>query len=103
MRNTDFQERLSDINIPAYIRNKAELALSTLRQKGDGTIEVSKDEFYLICKHANVKPIVGAMFTFIRITDELDNSVDIQLKTGLFETLGEAFKPAFYPNHLGNI
>ena len=103
MRNTDFQLRMSDPNIPAFIRLKAQLALSTLRQKGDGTIEVTEKEFALICKHAQIEPTKSSGYTFIRIYDELDNAVDIQVKTGLFETLGEAFKPTFYPNQLGNI
>jgi len=103
MRNTDFQLRMSYINIPAYIRNTAQKALSTLKEVGNGSIEVTEKEFQLICKYAQVEPTKSSGYTFIRIEDELDNAVDIQVKTGLFETLGEAFKPAFYPNQLGNI
>ena len=103
MKATTFELRLSDPTIPAFVRLVAQRALSTLRVKGEGTIEVGEKEFNLLCRYARMQPTKSGQFTFIRIYDELDNSVDIQIETGVFETLGDAFKPAFYPNPLGNI
>lgn len=102
MRNTEFQQKMSYTNIPAFVRNEAQKALSMLRVDGDGTILVNRDTFNLICKHAQVEPTKGAMFTFIRIYDEFENSVDIQMETSLLDTLGDALRPTKfnYPNPL---
>lgn len=75
---SDFQNRLSDPNIPTFIRDIAQKAISKLRVDFDGTIEVSEEHFAKLCKHARIEPIKSSAFKFIRIEDEECNSVDIQ-------------------------
>jgi len=77
MNHLTFQERLSDMQIPAFARKLADKAIQKL-QCGGGTISANSNEFWQIVKHSRAEPIKSGLYTFIRIYDEQQNAVDIQ-------------------------
>jgi hypothetical protein len=95
MKATTFELRLGNRAIPTFVRNMAQRALSTLRVNHEGTIETDESTFNLICKHAGVEPTKSNQFTFIRIYDEEDNSVDIQVESSLFERIGQPLRDVY--------
>ena len=77
MNHLTFQERLSDMQIPAFARKLADKAIQKL-QCGSGTISADSNEFWQIVKHSRAEPIKSGLYTFIRIYDDQQNAVDIQ-------------------------
>ena len=77
MNHLTFQERLSDMQIPAFARKLADKAIQKL-QCGGGTISADSNEFWQIVKHSRAEPIKSGLYTFIRIYDDQQNAVDIQ-------------------------
>jgi hypothetical protein len=78
MNHLTFQERLSDMQIPAFARKLADKAIQKL-QCGGGTISANSNEFWQIVKHSRVEPIKCSAYTFIRIYDDYRRTaVDIQ-------------------------
>jgi len=102
MKATEFELKMSNVSIPSFVRAEAQKAIGKLRVDADGHIEVSDKTFWLICKHAGLTPIDGRCYRFVRIFDDLDNSVDIQTRRIFIEPL---VNPIFstYPNPIGNI
>jgi len=80
MHYLQFQERLSDMHIPAFTRKLADKAIQKL-QCGGGTISANSNEFWQIVKHSRAEPIKSSAYTFIRIYDDYRRTaVDIQTK-----------------------
>ena len=78
MNHLTFQERLSDMQIPAFARKLADKAIQKL-QCGGGTISAEPNEFWQIVKHSRAEPIKSGLYTFIRIYDDYRRTaVDIQ-------------------------
>lgn len=86
-------EILKDTKVPAIVRNKLQLAISTLRVNGGGHVSVTREELDMIARTLQVKPTKCSQYTFIRIYDETCNGVDIQTRTynSIFEPLIKTF------------
>ena len=87
MKAHEFELLMSDVTIPTYIRNIAQKALSTLRVNHEGIIEVNEHDMDLLCKFSRMDATKAAACRFIRIYDELDNSVDIQTPVDYFKVI----------------
>lgn len=87
MKATELELLMSDVTIPTYIRNIAQKAISTLRVKGEGIIEVCEHDMALLAKYTRIEPTKAAACKFMRIYDELDNSVDIQTPIDYFKVI----------------
>ncbi len=94
MRTEQFQLAMSDMQIPTFIRNIANKAVKDLKETevSADPIIVTDKEFALICKYSNQTPLDGRCYSFIRIEDELWNSIDIQTKRNFVKTI---FTPLF--------
>lgn len=78
MNHLTFQERLSDMQIPAFVRRTANRALTYLQSSENATLEVEPFAFWQLIRYSGAKPIKSSFYTFIRIYDDQQNAVDIQ-------------------------
>ena len=78
MNHLTFQERLSDMQIPAFVRRTANRALTYLQSSESVTIRVEPFAFWQMVRYSGAEPIKSGLYTFIRIYDDQQNAVDIQ-------------------------
>lgn len=93
MKAEQVYELMTNPTVPALVRDKLQTALSLLRVKHEGHVEVNRFELDMIARSLKVKPHKCSGYTFIRIYDETCNGVDIQTRTynSIFEPLIKTF------------
>ena len=86
---------MSDLQIPAYLRLVAQQAIAKLETDGEGHIEMEREHFAKLCHFAGIEPTKGSACDWIRIEDELCNSVDIQTPVNWMGIIGEPLRKVY--------
>ncbi len=98
-----FKQAISETpNLSSEALEAVKVIEQALVMNEDTTIQTTKRVLGELCRALQVKPTENIYGDFIKLwnTDE-EVSINVTALPTLFETLGEAFKPAFTPNQLG--
>jgi len=89
MKTTDLELAVSKLEVPAFVRNIAQKAISELKSAEVSTspIILQDWEFDALCRAIRVEPKNGRVYRWIRIYDELDNSIDIQTERSFIQSI----------------